>query len=74
MLMRDLLSRAEARGWPLLVVLGDPAYYGRFGFERAGPRGLWYRPAGRDDPHFQACPLAGDDGSSRGEFGYCWEA
>jgi len=74
MLVRELISRAEARGWPLLVVLGDPAYYGRFGFGPAGPRGLWYAPVGRGDPHFQARPLAGDDGSRRGEFGYCWEA
>jgi putative acetyltransferase len=74
LLVRDLFRRAEARGWPLLVVLGDPAYYGRFGFGPAGPRDLWYAPVGRDDPHFQARPLAGDDGSQRGEFGYCWEA
>jgi len=75
MLMRDMISRADARGWPLLVLLGDPAYYGRFGFVPAGgARGLWYAPVGRDDPHFQAHPLSGDDGSRRGEFGYCWEA
>jgi putative acetyltransferase len=73
-LVRELVSRADARGWPLLVLLGDPAYYGRFGFGPAGARGLWYAPVGRGDPHFQAHPLAGDDGSARGEFGYCWEA
>jgi putative acetyltransferase len=72
-LLRELIRRADARGWPLLVLLGDPAYYARFGFGPAGARGLWYGPAGRDDPHFQARPLAGDDGSRRGEFGYCWE-
>jgi putative acetyltransferase len=74
LLMGELITRAEAQGWPLLVLLGDPAYYGRFGFEPAGPHGLWYAPVGRDDPHFQARPLAGDDRSRRGEFGYCWEA
>jgi putative acetyltransferase len=73
-LMGELIRRADARGWPLLVLLGDPAYYGRFGFGPAGARGLWYTPAGRDDPHFMARSLAGDDGSARGEFGYCWEA
>jgi putative acetyltransferase len=73
-LVRELISRAEARRWPLLVLLGDPAYYGRFGFEPGGPRGLHYAPVGRDDPHFQARPLAGDNGSRCGEFGYCWEA
>src|ERR1700674_1108063 len=32
-LMRELLDRAEASGYPLVVLLGNPAYYGRFGFE-----------------------------------------
>jgi putative acetyltransferase len=73
-MMRELIRRAEASGWPVLVVLGDPAYYGRFGFGPAGPRGLWYAPVGRDDPHFQARLLANDDAARRGEFGYCWEA
>jgi putative acetyltransferase len=73
-LLRELISRADARAWPLLVLLGDPAYYVRFGFGPAGAHGLWYASVGRDDPHFQARPLAGDDGSARGEFGYCWEA
>ena len=45
--------------WPLLVLLGDPAYYGRFGFEPAGPLGLSYLPVGADNPHFQARRLAG---------------
>lgn len=74
LLLRDLVGRAEARRWPMLVLLGDPAYYGRFGFEPAGPHGLHYAPVGRDDPHFQALALTRDDGSRRGEFGYCWEA
>ena len=74
MLLRELIGRAGARGRPLLVLLGDPAYYGRVGFGPAGARGLWYAPVGRDDPHFQARPLARDDGSRRGQFGYCWEA
>ena len=74
MLLRELVSQADTRGWPLLVLLGDPAYYVRFGFGPAGARGLWYAPVGRDDPHFQARPLARDDGSRRGQFGYCWEA
>ena len=34
-LMNDLIRRAEAAGWPLVLVLGDPRYYQRFGFRRA---------------------------------------
>ena len=45
--------------WPLLVLLGDPAYYGRFHFEPADPLGLRYAPAGADNPNFQARQLPG---------------
>ena len=36
-LMNDLVRRAEAAGWPLVLVLGDPRYYQRFGFKPSGP-------------------------------------
>jgi putative acetyltransferase len=72
-LMAALIGAAEDRRWPLLVLLGDPAYYGRFGFEPAGPRGLAYAPVGADNPHFQARPLEHYDASWRGNFTYCWE-
>ena len=62
-----LLSAAEDRQWPLLVLLGDPAYYGRFGFEPAGPLGLGYAPAGADSPHFMARRLDGDGASLPGD-------
>jgi putative acetyltransferase len=39
-LMSELLRQAEGIGEPLLVLLGLPAYYGRFGFEAAGPLGI----------------------------------
>ncbi len=39
-LVRLGLERCRAAGAPWVVVLGDPAYYGRFGFEPAGGRGL----------------------------------
>ncbi len=35
------LDRARAAGHRLCVVLGDPAYYGRFGFVPAHTLGLW---------------------------------
>jgi putative acetyltransferase len=72
-LMGELITRARDRRWPALVVLGDPAYYGRFGFEPAGRHGLHYAPVGHDDPHFQARRLVDDVVARRGEFSYCWE-
>jgi putative acetyltransferase len=52
-LMNELLRRIEHQGWPLVLVLGDPGYYRRFGFEPAGAFGIVYPPVGPDDPHFQ---------------------
>ncbi len=72
-LVRALIRTAEARAWPLLVLLGEPAFYGRFGFEPAGPLGLSYAPVGAGNPHFQASRLPGDAAALRGVFGYCWE-
>lgn len=39
-LIQNGLAECRARGAGFVVVVGDPAYYGRFGFERAGRRGL----------------------------------
>ncbi len=72
-LMGALIGAAEGLHWPLLVLLGDPAYYGRFGFEPAGPLGLSYPPVGAGNPHFQARRLPGHRPALRGEFRYCWE-
>jgi putative acetyltransferase len=72
-LMAALIDAATDRHWPLLVLLGDPAYYGRFGFEPAAPLGLSYPPVGTDNPHFQARKLPGYAEALRGEFSYCWE-
>jgi putative acetyltransferase len=72
-LMRELLDRAEASGYPLVVLLGNPAYYSRFGFEPAGPLGIAYLPVGEGDPHFQVRRLTAHDPSYRGRFTYCWE-
>jgi putative acetyltransferase len=72
-LMRELLERAEAVGYPLVVLLGNPAYYGRFGFEPSGPLGISYLPVGEGDPHFQVRRLTAYDPSYHGRFTYCWE-
>lgn len=72
-LMESIVLAATSRRWPLLVLLGDPAYYVRFGFEPAGPLGLSYAPAGAGSRHFQARRLDDYDARQRGAFTYCWE-
>lgn len=73
-LMNAMLAGAEAAGWPFVVLLGDPAYYARFGFEPAGPRGIVYEPVGADSVHFQIRTFQADDlHDRRGTFRYCWE-
>jgi putative acetyltransferase len=72
-LMESLVDAATSRRWPLLVLLGDPAYYARFGFDAAAPLGLTYAPAGVGSPHFQARRLDDYDARLRGTFTYCWE-
>jgi putative acetyltransferase len=39
-LVQNGLAECHAKGACLVVVLGDPTYYGRFGFERASRHGL----------------------------------
>src|ERR1019366_6530940 len=73
-LMTELLRRAETAGLPLIALLGDPGYYGRFGFEPSGRLGIIYCPVGEGDPHFLVRRLAGYDPSYRGDYTYCWEA
>lgn len=72
-LMLALARTAEERHWPLLVLLGDPAFYRRFGFEPAGPLGVTYPPVGAANPHFQARRLPGYSSALQGAFSYCWE-
>jgi putative acetyltransferase len=56
-LVRAGIEASRALGWELLFVLGDPAYYGRFGFVLAAPRGLRYESAAFDAA-FQVQELA----------------
>ena len=56
-LIRAGIEASRALGWRLLFVLGDPAYYGRFGFERAAPHGLLYESHAFDGA-FQVQELA----------------
>jgi putative acetyltransferase len=72
-LMTELLGRAEAAGEPLVVLLGFPDYYARFGFEPSAPLGISYPPVGPSNPHFMVRKLARYDSTYRGEYAYCWE-
>lgn len=68
-LLRSLLTLAETAGEPALVLLGDPGFYGRFGFVAAAGAGitapdpLWGR-------HFQAHLLRSAAGSVAGAYRY----
>ncbi len=73
-LMTDLVRRLDLRGFPLVVVLGDPGYYGRFGFQPSGPLGIHYLPVGADSPHFQVLHLGGHHQACTGTYVYSWEA
>jgi putative acetyltransferase len=72
-LMNRLLRQAEEIGEPLLVLLGLPGYYSRFGFEPAGPLGIDCPSVGSDNPHFLIRKLETYSPDCRGEFRYCWE-
>jgi len=68
-LMTDLIARATRAGEPALVLLGDPAFYRRFGFRPAADAGI--RPP---DPgwevHFQALVLRDVHPPLSGRFSY----
>lgn len=55
-LIADGLARATTDGWDGVFVLGDPAYYRRFGFDVAKAARFQSRYAG---PHFMALSLQG---------------
>ena len=40
LLVREVLTRADARGEPIVVLEGSPAYYGRLGFVPASEHGI----------------------------------
>lgn len=74
-LMTELIARAENAGETVLVLLGDPDYYSRFGFVPASHLGITGDPEWGD--YFQALALGvapSQDGGShpvpRGEYRY----
>lgn len=68
-LVQSVLTVAEGLGEPLVVLLGDPAYYSRFGFKPAKSLGIDAPDPAWGD-YFQALPLAAYDPSMVGAFRY----
>lgn len=68
-LMHAVLGAADATGEPLVALLGDPAYYGRFGF-RLGTDYQITPPQPHWQPHFQIRVLTGYQPQLSGMFSY----
>jgi putative acetyltransferase len=63
-LIRKALSRAREDGWAAIFVLGDPAYYERFGFDREAAAGFASPYAGN---HFMTLNLVQSPAATTGE-------
>ena len=66
-LMHAVLGAGDALGEPLVALLGDPRYYGRFGFRLSGEYQIT-PPAADWQPHFQVRLLTGYRPEVRGTF------
>lgn len=64
-LVREGLRRAEAAGSPLVMIMGHPTYYPRFGFLVADDHGILYEPGGAS-PAFMVHPIGNETPSLRG--------
>ena len=65
-LMHETVTLADARGEPLLLIEGNPAYYERFGFRRADAAGIEPPPEALAPQYFMFRPLGAYDSSLRG--------
>jgi putative acetyltransferase len=68
-LLHAMLGAADALGEPVVVLLGDPAYYQRFGFTLAAEHGI-DPPVPDWVPNFQARTLSAYAVDLRGRFEY----
>jgi putative acetyltransferase len=64
-----VLAAADALDEPMVVLLGDPGYYSRFGFEPALPAGV-VPPVAEWEPYWQLRRLRAWREGLRGEFRY----
>jgi putative acetyltransferase len=69
-LMQETIRLADERGDPLLLIEGNPAYYGRFGFRRADEAGLEPPPEARGPQFFMVRPLSAYDPTLTGRAVY----
>jgi putative acetyltransferase len=60
-LVQHAVAAAREHGAPLLFLEGSPAYYGRLGFEAAGPHGFTAPSVRIPEPAFQVVVLAGHE-------------
>ena len=72
-LVQEALRRADAAGHPMVVLLGHPDYYPRFGFEPAIALGLTYGDRPPPFLAFQARRLRAYEPTIRGRLRYAWE-
>ena len=68
-LMHAVLAAADALDEPLVALLGNPAYYHRFGFVLSSAYGI-LPPDPAWQPHFQVRPLASYTPALSGTFAY----
>lgn len=69
-LMRETIRIADERGEPLLLLEGNPAYYGRFGFKRADEHGIEPPPEAHGPQYFMLRQLEAYDPAIRGRAVY----
>jgi putative acetyltransferase len=65
-LMRHALRASDAREEPLILIEGNPRYYGKFGFERSTRAGI-DPPPGVSGEYFMARKLTAHDPALRGQ-------
>ena len=70
LLIGNVLGRAEQAGEPVVMVEGIPAYYPRFGFERASPLGYVAPDPSTPDDAFMVKRLPGFDATLAGRIVY----
>jgi putative acetyltransferase len=66
-LVTDGVRRLAHAGWDLVLILGDPAYYGRFGFTAQSARAF---ETPYDSPYLQALVLSEKGKDARGPISY----
>jgi putative acetyltransferase len=70
-LVHEVCARADARGEPLVVLEGNPKYYGRFGFEPSSAHGITLPlPSWAPPEAAQVLRLTHDDPTIRGRVVY----